>query len=77
MIDWIFDLLPDETGEYIGCGLATGATVAITNSKNKKIDQEKLTAAELKKKINDLSSQMQEKCFSEDTLNYIKAQGKK
>jgi hypothetical protein len=77
MIDWIFDLLPDEPGEYLGCALATGATVAIAKSLDKKIVQEKRSVQELKQKIQGLSSQLQEKCLSDEALTYIRSHGKK
>lgn len=76
MIDLFFDLLPDETGEYIGCGLMTGATYLYVDHIHAKASDEKSKVAEVKQRMQELSETMNNTCLSPEALNFIKGQRK-
>lgn len=76
MIDLFLDLLPDETGEYIGFGLMTGATYLYLDHIEGKTTNAKSKVEEMKGKMQELSRTINNNCLSPEALNFIKNQNK-
>ena len=76
MIDVILDLLPDETGEVIGCALMGGMTYLYIDNLEAQIDNQKSKAEEIKGKMEDLSRKFNSSCLSPEAINYLKNEKK-
>jgi hypothetical protein len=76
MIDVILDLLPDETGEVIGCALMGGITYLYIDHLEAQNKNEKSKAQEIKAKMEDLSRKFNASCLSPEAINYLKNEKK-
>jgi hypothetical protein len=74
MFEIITDLLPDETGEFIGCGLFLGGAYLMLEHQEQNLKQEKIKAEELKSRIQELSVQIEKTCLSPEAMEFIKKQ---
>ena len=68
------DLLPDDLGEYIGCGLFAGATYLYIDHVQSQAGNEKKKSEEAKEKIKELSRSIEKSCLSDEALEYLKRQ---
>lgn len=76
MFDFIFDLLPDEPGEYLGFGITGTATYLYLDHKNVLNKDEKMKTKELKARLEKMAHTMRENSLSEEAINYLKSQAK-
>ncbi len=77
MIDLILDLLPDETGEYIGATLMGGATYLYLDTLHEKNLTEKQKAEALKQKIRELSETVDKSCLSPEAMAFLKEEARR
>jgi hypothetical protein len=68
----IFDLLPDEIGEWIGCGLIGSASCLYIDHVKSGRKTEKSKAQEMKVKMEELSKRFNSSCLSPEAINYLK-----